>query len=113
MSASVQYARPTCVLQQSNGVRQKDTRAARLPLTRDLTVAYRLSALAATLLLVTSSAGLLFGQQGLYRADSRTLPTFLGQDGITLAAGLPLLLGSMWLARDRHRAGSNCFVPSP
>src|SRR5581483_7712677 len=43
--------------------------------------------------------GLLFGQRGLYRPDPQTLPTFLGQDGLTLVVGLPLLLGSMWLAR--------------
>jgi hypothetical protein len=74
-------------------------RAGPLPVIRDITVAYVLSTMASALLLVTSVAGLLFGQRGLYRPDPQTLPTFLGQDGITLVAGLPLLVGSMWLAR--------------
>jgi hypothetical protein len=74
-------------------------RAGALPVIRDLTVAYLLSAMTAALLVVTSVAGLLFGQRGLYRPDPQTLPTFLGQDGLTLVAGLPLLVGSMWLAR--------------
>lgn len=76
---------------------QVGTRAS-CPVIRGLAVAYRSSALVAALLAVTSVAGLLFGQRGLYRADPRTLPTFLGQDGMTLAAGLPLLVASMWLA---------------
>jgi hypothetical protein len=44
-------------------------------------------------------AGLLFGRRGLYDPDPRTLPAFLGQDALTLAVGLPLLLASVWLAR--------------
>jgi len=76
-----------------------NARAGSLPVIRGLTVAYRLSAIAAVLLVVTSVAGLLFGQRGLYRPDPQTLPTFLGQDGITLLVGLPLLVGSMWQAR--------------
>jgi hypothetical protein len=67
--------------------------------TRDLTLPYTLSLLVAALLAVVSVAGLLYGQRGLYDPDPRTLPTFLGQDGLTLAAGLPLLLASEWLAR--------------
>jgi hypothetical protein len=45
-------------------------------------------------------AGLLFGARGLYRADPATLPTFLGQDAITLVVILPLLLCSMWDTRS-------------
>src|SRR5687767_2376963 len=69
-----------------------------LPVVRELSVAYRLSTLAAALLAITSAAGLLLGRRGLYTPDPRTLPAFLGQDGITLAVGLPLLVGSMRLA---------------
>jgi hypothetical protein len=58
-----------------------------------------LSLLTASLLVVTSVAGLLLGRRGLYTPDPRTLPAFLGQDALTLAVGLPLLLASVWLAR--------------
>ena len=70
-----------------------------LPVTRDLATAYALTAVTAVLLLVTSVAGLLFGARGLYRPNPVTLPQFLGQDGLTLVAGLPLLVGSAWAAR--------------
>lgn len=36
---------------------------------------------------------------GLYTPDPATLPTFLGQDGITLVVILPLLLWSVWATR--------------
>jgi hypothetical protein len=71
----------------------------RLPVVRDLTLPYALSLLVAGLLAAVSVAGLLYGQGGLYDPDPRTLPTFLGQDGLTLVAGLPLLLVSLRLAR--------------
>src|SRR5207248_10968940 len=45
-------------------------------------------------------AGLLFGARGFYNPDPTTLPTFLGQDGITLVVILPLLL---WSARAARR----------
>jgi hypothetical protein len=53
----------------------------------------------AALLAITAVAGLLFGARGLYRPDPATLPTFLGQDGVTLVVVLPLLLWSAWAAR--------------
>jgi hypothetical protein len=68
-------------------------------LTRDLTVPTVLSLVAAVLLLVASAAGLLYGRRGLYTPDPATLPAFLGQDAMTLAVGLPLLLVSVGLAR--------------
>jgi len=74
-----------------------DSRA--LPDTRDLGLPLVLSALVAALLAVTSVAGLIFGQRGVYRPDAGTLPAFIGQGGITLLVGLPLLAGSMWYAR--------------
>jgi hypothetical protein len=54
---------------------------------------------AAILLAITAVAGLLFGTRGLYTPDPSTLPTFVGQDAITLIAILPLLLWSVWAAR--------------
>jgi hypothetical protein len=58
-----------------------------------------LSVAIASLLLVTSVAGLLFGTRGLYRPDAATMPTLVGQDALSLVIGLPLLLGSMYLAQ--------------
>jgi hypothetical protein len=77
------------------------------PVTQSLAVPTALSLLAAALLLVTSLAGLLYEQRGLYTPDPATLPAFLGQDAMTLAAGLPVLLVSVGLAqRGSVRAGS-------
>jgi hypothetical protein len=70
-----------------------------LPVFRGLAVPTRLSLLLAALLATSSTAGLLFGQRGLYDPDPATMPAFLAQDVISLLAGLPLLLGSLWLAR--------------
>ena len=66
-----------------------------LPVSRDLGFPCALSLLVAALLTLVSTAGLLFGQRGLYDPDPRTLPTFLGQDALTLAFALPLLLFSL------------------
>jgi len=41
----------------------------------------------------------MFGTRGLYRPDSGTLPTFIGQDTLTLIVALPLLLGALWFMR--------------
>src|SRR5436190_463755 len=70
-----------------------------LPLTRRLTLPFVLSLLVAGLLVITSVAGLRYGRRGLYTPDPATLPTFIGQDIMTLVAGLPLLLAAMWAAR--------------
>ena len=82
-----------------HGVELTGTQWRCLPVLRDLTVPYVLSLLIAAALLVVSVAGLLFGERALYEPDPLTLPAFLGQDGVTLVAGVPLLLGSVWAAR--------------
>jgi hypothetical protein len=76
-----------------------------LPATRSLRLAYTLSGVVVILLVVTSVAGLVFGQRGLYVPDPATMPAFLGQDALSLIVGLPLLLGSMILARRGSLAG--------
>jgi hypothetical protein len=55
--------------------------------------------LVAVLLVVASVGGLLYGPRGLYDPNPATLPAFLGQDALSLVVGLPLLLGSVRLAR--------------
>jgi hypothetical protein len=74
-------------------------------LNRSLALPTALALLTAVLLLVTSVAGLLYGQRGLYTPDPATLPTFLGQDAVTLTVGLPLLLVSVRLARRGSARG--------
>lgn len=92
--------------------------SAGLPIERDLTLAYRLSLAVAALMVVASVAGLVLGSTGgLYGADPKLalgvteaeagllLPGLLGQDAFNLVVGVPLLLGSMWLARRGSLAG--------
>jgi hypothetical protein len=89
----------------------------RLPIKRDLTLAYRLSLAVAALMSAASAAGLVLGLGGLYGPDPThavgvreaeaglLLPGLLGQDAFNLAVGVPLLLCSMWLARRGSLVG--------
>jgi hypothetical protein len=70
-----------------------------LPVIRRLTIAYWATSLVAACLLVSSVAGLLFGQRGLYEPNPATLPSFLAQDVLSLVVAVPVLLASMWTAR--------------
>jgi hypothetical protein len=80
-------------------------RGSLLPVTRGLTLVHALSGSAAILVLVTSIAGLVFGQRGLYVPNPATMPAFLGQDALSLIVGLPLLLGAVTLARRGSLGG--------
>ena len=72
---------------------------------------------------VVSAAGLLLGSGGLYRLHRALflgvteaeagllLPGLLGQDVFNLLVGLPLLLGSPWLARGGALIGLLFYVP--
>jgi hypothetical protein len=84
-------------LERSIAVKTPDTDSPseRLPLTHSLTLAYVLSLVVAVAMAVVSVAGIL--KRTLYYPEE--VESFFIQDWITLAAGLPLLLGSMWLAR--------------
>jgi hypothetical protein len=76
-----------------------DTRRKRRVILRNLGTATRLSVVAAVLLLVSASAGLLYGRSALYPPDPELLPQFFAQDAIALLGALPALLMSMWLTR--------------
>jgi hypothetical protein len=76
-----------------------------LPIKNKLTFAYALSGLLAVLLLISSVAGLLYGSGGLYEPYPATLAGLVGQDAITLAVGLPLLIVSMWLTARGSTSG--------
>jgi hypothetical protein len=73
--------------------------AERLPIIRSLIFPFVLSSIVAALLLISSIAGILFGQRGLYQLNPATLPSFLTQDVITLFVVVPLLLICLWLVR--------------
>lgn len=72
---------------------------AALPLKRDLTVAYTASLMVALALAVASIAGLVLGSNGLYDSGSPLVQVSRGGDAANLFLGLPILLGSMLLAR--------------
>jgi len=88
-----------------------------LPITRDLTLAYHASLVVAVLMAVVSVAGLVLGSAGLYGTDPKLavgvteaeagllVPGLLGQDAFNLVVGLPLQLGSIWLARRGSLVG--------
>jgi hypothetical protein len=81
--------------------------AASLPVRRDLALAYASSLVIALLMAAVSIAGLLYGPP-LYLTEEMLLlkqPT----DLFTLVVGLPMLLGSMWLARRGKFLGLLCW----
>jgi hypothetical protein len=77
-----------------------------LPVKRDLTVAYATTSIVAVILAVVSIAGLVYGNR-LYPASQVTGNG--GTDALNLACGIPLLLGSMWLARRGSLIGLLCW----
>jgi hypothetical protein len=83
------------------------SQSARLPVTRSLKLAYASSLIIALLLAIVSVAGLLLGTS-LYPTEEMLLlkqPT----DLFTFVVGLPLLLGSMWMARRGSLLGLLCW----
>jgi hypothetical protein len=70
---------------------------------RDLALAYALSLLVTVLMAVVSLASLVFGPRALYGVDGTIagvlVPGFFAQDALNLIVGVPVLLGSLWLAR--------------
>jgi hypothetical protein len=79
----------------------------RLPITRDLTLAYVLSLVVALVMTVASVVGLLY-QTVIYPTDDLVL-SFAPTDALNLVVGLPILLGSMWLARRGKLIGLLCW----
>ena len=75
------------------------TSEATLPLRRDLTVAYASSLMVALALAAVSIAGLVLGYNGVYDPESSLVQVSRGGDAANLVLGLPMLLGSMLLAR--------------
>lgn len=73
-------------------------RAGRLT-TRDLSLAYVASSVAGALMTAASVVGVVFGPRIYAGTEPKLLPLFVGQDALNLLVGLPILVGSMWLAR--------------
>ena len=70
---------------------------ASLPIRHNLTLVYIFSLIIAILMAATSIAGLLYPTL-IYPADE-LLQSFMPNDVVNLFIGLPILLGSMWMAR--------------
>jgi hypothetical protein len=79
------------------------TQTADLPVRGKLTLAYAVSLGTAVLVAIASLAGLLVPAT-VYPADE-LLQAFVPNDVVNLAVGLPILLGSMWLARRGKLVG--------
>ena len=70
---------------------------ASLPIRRNLTLAYTLSLVIALLMTAASIAGTLY-RTVIYPTDE-LFQTFMPNDVVNLVIGVPILLGSIWLAR--------------
>ncbi len=82
-------------------------RNASLPIRRNLTLTYALSLIVAILMAVASAAGLIY-RTIVYPTDE-LLRTSVSNDVVNLFIGLPILLGSMWLARRGKLIGLLCW----
>ena len=74
------------------------TRLAAVRPAHNLTLARLASLLVAALMALGSAVGLLLAPAGLYGRDPAPVAVFAGQDAANLVVGLPVLLGSVWLA---------------
>ncbi|MGD9099075.1 MAG: hypothetical protein PVF45_01250, partial [Anaerolineae bacterium] len=83
------------------------SQSASLPLTHDITPVYAASLVIALVMTITSVAGLLF-QSDIYPTDELAL-AFAPVDAFHLGIGLPILLGSMWLAHRGKLVGLLCW----
>jgi hypothetical protein len=85
----------------------RETLSDRLPIMRDLTLAYVLSLTVALIMTVASIVGLLY--QTVIYPTGELLLSFAPSDAFNLVVGLPILLGSMWLARRGKLIGLLCW----
>lgn len=82
-------------------------RFASLPITRSLALAYAFSLVIAFIMAGVSAVGLLY-QTRIYPAGE-SFYSFIATDVLNFAVGLPILLGSMWLARRGKLIGLLCW----
>ncbi len=81
--------------------------AVALPLRRELTDAYASSLAVALALAIASVAGLVLGTDGLHDPESPLVQVSRGGDAANLILGVPVLLGSVWLARRGSLIGGD------
>jgi hypothetical protein len=74
-----------------------------LPISGNLALAYAVSLVIALLMAAASTAGCLYGAD-VYPTDE-LLQSFMPNDVVNLLIGVPILLGSMWLARRGQLIG--------
>lgn len=74
-----------------------------LPVKRDLILVYGLSLVGAILMTAVSLGGLLY--PSTFYPTEELLQSFVANDVVNLLVGLPILLGSMWLARRSKLVG--------
>jgi hypothetical protein len=79
----------------------------RLPITRALPIAHVLTLMVALIMAVASVVGLLY-QDVIYPTDELLL-SFAPSDAVNLIVGVPILLGTMWLARRGSLVGLLCW----
>ena len=77
-------------------------RNASLPIRRNLTLAYALSVVIVLLMTAASVAGFLY-RTVIYPTEE-LLQSFIPNDVVNLFISVPILLGSMWLARCGSRS---------
>jgi hypothetical protein len=78
-----------------------------LPVTRNLTLVYAFSLVIAVIMAVVAAAGLLF--PGTVYPTDEVIMSFAPVDAFHLVVGLPVLLGSLWLARRGKLIGLLCW----
>lgn len=88
-------------------MKMNQDRDAELPIRSDLTLTYTLTLVIIILMTATSIAGLVSGN--VFYATQELRSTFVANDAANLLIGLPLLLGSMWLARHGKLIGLLCW----
>jgi hypothetical protein len=86
------------------------TTITRLPLVRGVSFVQASTWVVASLLAVSSIAGLAFGPHGWYDRESVVFPALLGQDAVALLMGVPLLAASAWLASRGSTRALLCWM---
>jgi hypothetical protein len=91
------------IYKELKGMNTNQERYANLPIRRNLTLAYVLSLVIALLMIAAAVAGLLY-RSVIYPTDE-LLQSFMPNDVVNLLIGVPILLGSMWLAQRSQLIG--------
>lgn len=92
---------------QNNIKLEKITAPAALPVNNKLSTAFIFSLIIALIMAAASAAGLIFPNT-LYPTVEQQL-SFVSSDAFNLAVGLPVLLGSMWIAHKGKLIGLLCW----